>query len=148
MKRNSLVWFGCVERKEKENWMELDHVYEGGGCKPKVKNDLEVRIKWPSKIGWIGLDGLGLARWIGLARSLDVMLKERRLWGYVLTQVCLELLLDSYQNKWQQMVCVCMLLTNLFCFKFSIFNLSEYQMCNFSYGYIRKCMDEDGEIWN
>ena len=32
-----MVWFGRVERKEKDNWMELDHIYEGGGCKPKEK---------------------------------------------------------------------------------------------------------------
>ena len=75
------------------------------------------------------------------------MLKKKDFWGYVLTQVCLELHLGSSQDEYPYRM-VSMLLTNLFCFWFSIFNLSYYQMCNFPYRFIRKCMGEDGEIWN
>ena len=36
------MWFGRAERKEKENWMELDVEYKNRGCKAesRAKTDL------------------------------------------------------------------------------------------------------------
>ena len=118
LKRNSFMWFGRVERKEKKkkgNWMELYVEYEKDGARPRAKSQDRPGWKWL----WV--------IWMSWAHSKLSGPRCSKKKDFGDTYVCLELPFGSSQHEWlYKMVCVCVCVCYYpICFAFG----SQYLIC-------------------